>query len=569
MGMTMKTYTRILALGLLTWLPLAAERPDDFVYNAQNKVLGTKIYEPDGTWKGLYNANPDPYGEPWIIGGLPPLTPDQVAAVRRLPLFSMSSKQREALPAPMALPATVINSSQPAFRSIFSQSGGSCGQASGIGYHFTYERNLALGRVANTPANICAYGFTWNFMNGGDRNVGSWPDWGYMVTQDMGAASVADFNGSDSGGSESAWTTGYQRYFNALDAKVTRVVRFNGRDIQSLKNWLFDKGKGTGTQGGLVTFACSFNTMKQTVPIPDGPFAGQQVATVIQPDPPDHAMTLVGYSDEITVNGKTGAFLVANSHGTGFKNSGFVWVMCDGFNPYPDQVLGIEVAPHSPQLLVKSTITSSLRNTIEASVGYATTLGAAAPVEKRTNKWGFNLDGGALPMRGAGQSPTLEFGMDATMFISKLPSRKGTVFLEATGLGSVNALSVMYHGTNPPTEFVYEGALGPINGSQSLGIDVDLNLPSLRVTSPNGTEVLRRGEQIPITWIATRIAGTVDIQLLQNNVLVGAIATNLDPTTGSHSWRVGYLGDGTHIAGGNLKIRICRGNGEVLSESTL
>ncbi|MDP2877645.1 MAG: hypothetical protein Q8O00_15760, partial [Holophaga sp.] len=490
----MKTPALILALALLPQLHATIDRPDDYVYSAQNKVLGTKIYEPDGTWKGLYNANPDPQGEPWIIGALPPLTSEQLAALERLPIFTLSPEQRQALAAPQALPATVINSNHQAFRPIFTQNGGSCGQASGIGYHFTYERNLALGRAASSPANICAYGFTWNFMNGGDRNIGSWPDWGYSVTQDMGAASVADFNGSDSGGSESAWTSGYQRYFNALDAKVTRVVKFNPRDIQSLKNWLFDKGKGTGTQGGLVTFACSFNTIKQTVSIPDGPFMGQQVATVIQPDPPDHAMTLVGYSDEITVNGKTGAFLVANSHGTGFKNNGFVWVMCDGFNPHSNQVLGIEVAPHSPELLVKSTFTSSLRNTIVASVGYAAAVGAAAPAEKRTNKWGFNLDGGALPMRGAGQSPTLEFGMDATMFISKLPSRKGTVFLEATGLGSVNALSVMYHGTNPPTEFVYEGSLGPINGTQNLGIDVDLNLPSLRVTSPNGTEVLRRGE---------------------------------------------------------------------------
>ncbi len=74
------------------------------------------------------------------------------------------------LPA-FSLPVSVDNSTSTAFPPIIDQTGGSCAQASGIGYMFTYEVNTLLHRNAYaSDANTFSYLFTWNFVNGGADN---------------------------------------------------------------------------------------------------------------------------------------------------------------------------------------------------------------------------------------------------------------------------------------------------------------------------------------------------------------------------------------------------------------
>ena len=77
------------------------------------------------------NLNPDPNGEPWIVGGLRQLTPADYQMLSQIPQWK-SPKPANA----EDLPLQVDNTSNPWFRPIFNQSGGSCGQASGIGYNF-------------------------------------------------------------------------------------------------------------------------------------------------------------------------------------------------------------------------------------------------------------------------------------------------------------------------------------------------------------------------------------------------------------------------------------------------
>ncbi|HOY84028.1 MAG TPA: Ser-Thr-rich GPI-anchored membrane family protein [Candidatus Syntrophosphaera sp.] len=61
--------------------------------------------------------------------------------------------------------------------------------------------------------------------------------------------------------------------------------------------------------------------------------------------------------------------------------------------------------------------------------------------------------------------------------------------------------------------------------------------PSLNVTSPNGGEVWLRGSSHAITWSHTTIAGTLRIDLMQNNASVSVIGTE-SIALGSYSWMI-------------------------------
>ncbi len=69
------------------------------------------------------------------------------------------------------LPVSVDNSLNKYFPPLIDQKGGSCAQASAIGYMFTYEINRLLDRDASaTPANRFSYQYTYNLVNEGKDN---------------------------------------------------------------------------------------------------------------------------------------------------------------------------------------------------------------------------------------------------------------------------------------------------------------------------------------------------------------------------------------------------------------
>ncbi len=78
-----------------------------------------------------FNANPDPNGEPWIVGGLPSITPKLLAELREIPELDLSDR-------PVQLPYKLNNAEQKYFRTIFNQSGACCSQAAGISYHLNF-----------------------------------------------------------------------------------------------------------------------------------------------------------------------------------------------------------------------------------------------------------------------------------------------------------------------------------------------------------------------------------------------------------------------------------------------
>ncbi len=99
----------------------------------------------------LVNLNPDPDGEPWWAGGVSEPTPEQLERMNAIPKLVLPDSYRNSKE---KLPYEIDNSLELYFRPVFNQEGGSCGQASGIGYNFTYEMNFIRGTAANITDNL-------------------------------------------------------------------------------------------------------------------------------------------------------------------------------------------------------------------------------------------------------------------------------------------------------------------------------------------------------------------------------------------------------------------------------
>jgi len=99
------------------------------------------------------NINPDPNGDPWIVGGIPEITPERRQKLLFYPSLILTPQSAET-----PLPSVVDNSLLPFFRPIFRQELSSCAQASGVGYGYTYEINririIAVNQIEPDPENI-------------------------------------------------------------------------------------------------------------------------------------------------------------------------------------------------------------------------------------------------------------------------------------------------------------------------------------------------------------------------------------------------------------------------------
>ena len=544
---------RTLLSVFLLLLPLTAT---DDLRDAQGRWKGRKVYDSTGQWHGLFNCNPDPQGEPWIAGGIPPRTPEQEAFFKNLPVYTHDPAAGR-----RTLPRTIDHTASPYMRPVFTQRGSSCGQASGIGYHYTFEHNQALAQPCTNNTHISSYIFSWNQVNGG-IDKGSWPEWGYIIAQHFGMVRESDFSW-DNGTCTTNWPSGHQVYRNALDCRVSTIISFGIPTVATLKSWLCDKGTGQGQNGGLITFACRWPLDTSTL-IPAGPFQGQRIVTTV-PWGYDHAVTLAGYSDEITVNGKTGAFLLLNSHGTDWANGGKVWVAYDAFEPGKNySFCSVTVEPYQPRLLIKASIRSLSRNDFYLKTGTAPQADAPAPTTMRERTWGFRYSGGSHPMQGSGKSDLMEMVFDATPLIGNLTEGRGTLFLQvfsSDGIpsGQVEALSAVHLRDSAEVVFPYPGSeLGvPFHAEvTNFGIPIDLNPPHLALLSPNGGETLRHGDRVSIVWTCQGISSPLILELITPDQVAHPIVEGMTPASGQYTWTVGTLKDGTTPRGPGLRFRI-------------
>jgi len=163
-----------------------------------------------GDNKKSINVNPGSQGEPWWLAPTIELSNADQARLRELRRLVLPPLGKK------SLPATVDNSQHPYLRPVFTQSHGSCGQASGIGYAFTYELNYRRGTPANSADNQYPTHFTYNYLNSGSGNSGSLYLDGWHIVEAAGCPNVTSYGGLANLGAQ-GWMNGYDKYLGAMN----------------------------------------------------------------------------------------------------------------------------------------------------------------------------------------------------------------------------------------------------------------------------------------------------------------------------------------------------------------
>ncbi|MBN2460543.1 MAG: hypothetical protein JXB60_02955 [Candidatus Cloacimonetes bacterium] len=423
------------------------------------------------------NVNPDSRGEPWWAGCLRNLTDADLENLAHIPVLTLPSSHRD-----RPLPPELNNSELCYFRPVFAQEGGSCGQASGVGYHFTYEIDLERDLAATTPVNQYPTHYTWNFLNGGE-GYGSWYWDGWDIIRGNGCVNVAEYGDMAYGG-ERRWLSGYENYHSGMQ---NRTLEYFTIDVSSpegliiLKNWMNDH-LCEMEYGGLANFAAGVSNYDLQL-LPEGtPEAGKSVI-VHWSTPVNHALTFVGYNDSIRYdyNGdghytndidinhdgrvnmqdwEIGGLLVVNSWGLSWADDGKAYMMyklladpaaAGGIWNNLVHVLRTR-ADYSPLLTARALITHDSRDKLRIYAGMSRNLQAEFPDMLQLFPL-FNFQGGPYFMRGGDQEyhKLIEIGLDITPLLSRtIAGQPAKFFLiienwdpDNVGSGEVRSFAVL------------------------------------------------------------------------------------------------------------------------------
>jgi type IX secretion system substrate protein len=199
---------------------------------------------------------------------------------------------------PLELPQVLNNADLPFFRPTFAQGPyWNCGQATGVGYNFTYEINRVRGVNADTSINQYSPNFTFNFLNYGYGAGVSYFN-SFDILKACGNPNLYDYGGLLSKGG-TGWMSSYGFYENAMRVRVKDVFAIDvstPEGLNTLKYWLLDHLDGS-EYGGVASFYLT-NYNAGSLP-PDSPDAGFEVFYHCPEVPAGHAMTIVGFNDSI------------------------------------------------------------------------------------------------------------------------------------------------------------------------------------------------------------------------------------------------------------------------------
>jgi hypothetical protein len=427
----------------------------------------------------LINLNPDPNGEPWLAGGWKMPDADEMKIIDSYPKLVLPEKYKG-----KELPYKLDNSVLPYFRPIFNQMGGSCAQASGVGYNFTYEMNSINGTSANVTDNQYPTHYTYNFLNSGSGDNGSTYFAGWDIINAGGIPNVTTYGGmwpsTDALTMNKIWMDGFAKYSSGMEKRIVEVLTIpvgTPEGLQTLKQYFNDYCDGSPT-GGIVNFAAGVSWVNINV-LPEGTEEAGKSVLWKWDSAVNHAMTFAGYNDsirfdyngdgkytnDIDTNGdlvvdmkdwEIGGLLMVNSWGSGWVNGGKIWVAyrtlamsLEEGGIWTNSVHTIRIRDDfSPSMFLKTTINFSDREELKIFAGVSADTTASVP-EYTIQFPHFNHQGGAYGMNGV--TNVLELGLDVSPLLSYINSgEKAKFFLcvehktnGTAGRGSVTSFSAV------------------------------------------------------------------------------------------------------------------------------
>lgn len=392
------------------------------------------------------------------------------------------------------LPSWVDNSLSPYFPPIVDQYGGSCAQASGIHYLFTYEMNRALDRpVNNTPDRMFSYRWTWHFLNSGVGD-GSFASDGLEITQIAGCISVSDYGNQEEG--IYRWTTGYRKYYNAMHYKtreMTEISLKTREGIETLMAYMNDKGDGH-TGGGIASFSLSEKWGYKSY---DGPSeTGYEEIMTLDGSGGAHALTLVGYDlsveydfdkDGVISDTERGAFILVNSWGTWWGTRGRAYIPFSffltpsdegGLSSYNSTALCIETCFEKPLMTMSVKLKYSSRNDLVIRFGLADGAQATISAKGCGLRYPFPINqGGDFNMQGTSfaSGQDIEMGFNLSSLAAAMDTMTAPCFLlivdksvmGKSGKGHIYEACV--HDYRGETEVTYKQEFDETTGAITVG----------------------------------------------------------------------------------------------------
>lgn len=363
------------------------------------------------------------------------------------------------------LPEAVDNSKLIYFPPVLMQQGGSCAQASGIGYMFTYEINRLLGRDAKIGDNRFSYAFTWNFLNDGE-DQGGFVEQGLYIAQQYGVMTDADFGSFNS--PSFRWASGFEKYLNAMRYRADEILTIEAgseQGIKLLKRYLYDACDGS-SHGGIVTYAsCSSDwTINNAYKGPSS--TGYHSLLTKLASEGSHALTIVGYDDLVEYTSpdgelQKGAFIVCNTWGSGMHDNGRFYLPYYFFLHHESVPKGgyldtnctaVRVYTHDPKVVARVNMTYSSRDDINITCGFA--MGRSATSASNSGSFGiFKNQGGDYKLAGLYTAVTdFEFAVDYTRKFTDIEKQNPARYFlnimcykhgSKQGDGKVNSLSIV------------------------------------------------------------------------------------------------------------------------------
>jgi len=397
----------------------------------------------------IINMNPDPDGNPWLSGGaVAPMPGEGNVAIEFIPSVASLATQ---------LPSSIYNNVNDWFPYIFNQGNNACCiHVAEIFYTYAYEVNRKRDVPASNPpnkTNLYHPLYTYNFLNKGFDTLYTNFQSGFNIIKQNGCPSWDIYDDpvvNNPNENYKYWMTGFDKYHSGMHNTISEVRTFNFQTSPSglnyLKHWIADHGNNE-TTGGLAVIGVNTDGWVSNSIIPmESPHAGEYFISSLGSHGSGHALTIVGYNDEILiqdingdgqftndrdVNGdgvfnildfEKGAFKVANSWGEGWHwgNQGFSFIPYKLL--YPDNsgltisyAYTCEVFPNEneipiPIISLKASVEYPERNKLGFKVGYAQNANQTEPINSTFYK-SFKYQGGANQMRGAYSGP-IEVGLD-------------------------------------------------------------------------------------------------------------------------------------------------------------
>ncbi len=495
----------------------------------------------------LININPDPNGEPWLVGGSPELTQEYQTRLDSIPEMILTVQS-----ANCDLRTSVDNSTEVYFRNIFNQISGECSQAAGIGYVFTYEINL-LRDVQAVYVNKYSPIYTYNYLTLGATNAHSSYFDGWDIVKDSGCASYVEWGGygNNTLPGLQKWMTGYDKYNNTSKNRILDFWQISietPEGLNNLKHWLNDHNQAAEI-GGIACFVAHMYDTQYGILPPESAEAGKSIILQFAPTEGSHAMTIVGYNDEIMydfdgdgefANGEEmcdweiGALKVANSHGITWPTNddlGFAYL------PYrllaiPGQIQNqdmhvIEVESVTPQLTARVNMTYPSREHIKINTGISEDINSIYPTSVQHYSAYELRKGGDLPMQGFSPDP-IEIELDMTNILNTDSKKFFLQFLEFDQyhqyIGEIINFSIIDYRFNSPLEIYCSETNVPIDGFTRVSINYEVLPSSISVDTSIDQEVYVRDD--------TRISNGTTLTIEENG-LINIYDGNLIVETGA------------------------------------